>query len=385
MSKDRSGSASLRLVASDRDTDAQLYRGIEADGPDAALLRAVIDSSPDCIKVIELDGTLSFMNANGCSAMEIDDFCPLKGEPWDLFWPRSVQGDVLDAVRTARDGRVARFEAYCPTAKGTPRWWDVSVAPVRGADGRVARMVSVSRDVTERVHRENRLRLQEIEMQQLAQDQARRLEAQSAELASKDLEMREVDHRMKNSLAMLSGLLKLEQRRTDDEAARATLRAAAARVATIASVHEQLYRDADDGLALGDYLDALVRDLVASLSTDGEIAVEVESDPIVLPGGQALTLGLAVVELVMNAIRHGDFSDTCAIEVACRRHGDTLRLSVGDNGCGLPDDFEPSLSKGLGMRVVRSGVAKLGGELSFANRSGGGAEFTICWPDGARP
>ena len=126
-----------------------------------AFLSSVLDASTDCVKVVERDGSLTFMNANGRCLMEIDDFDVIKGAEWAALWPEDGQDKVRQAVATALTGRDARFEAFCPTAKGTPKWWDVAVAPVLDASGRVARLVSASRDVTKRKKVEADLRAAE--------------------------------------------------------------------------------------------------------------------------------------------------------------------------------------------------------------------------------
>jgi PAS domain S-box-containing protein len=123
-----------------------------------AFLRSVLDASADCIKVIELGGSLSYMNINGQCAMEIDDFGAVAGAQWTALWPAESAGLVRQSVEQARAGRNSRFEAFCPTAKGTPRWWDVSVAPILNLNGEPARIVSVSRDITQRWLGEERLK-----------------------------------------------------------------------------------------------------------------------------------------------------------------------------------------------------------------------------------
>lgn len=113
-------------------------------------LNSVLQASVDCIKLIELDGRLSFMNANGLCLMEIDDFAAVSGAFWWDLWPAESAEIVRSAVEAAREGRPMRFEAYCPTAKGRPRWWDVAVAPIVDETGAVTRLSSISRDITER-------------------------------------------------------------------------------------------------------------------------------------------------------------------------------------------------------------------------------------------
>jgi PAS domain S-box-containing protein len=120
-------------------------------------LRSVLDASLDCIKVVELDGRLTYMNANGLCAMEIDDFAQVSNACWWDLWPADGAIDIKNAIEAGRKGQPTRFEAFCPTAKGTPKWWDVSVSPVRDDSGRIGHLVSISRDITDRKRAEEAL------------------------------------------------------------------------------------------------------------------------------------------------------------------------------------------------------------------------------------
>lgn len=120
-------------------------------------LRSVLDASLDCIKVVDLDGRLTYMNANGLCAMEIDDFSQVSNACWWDLWPAEGAIDIKNAIEAGRKGEPTRFEAFCPTAKGTPKWWDVSVSPVRDDSGRVNHLVSISRDITDRKRAEEAL------------------------------------------------------------------------------------------------------------------------------------------------------------------------------------------------------------------------------------
>ncbi|MFC0678822.1 PAS domain S-box protein [Lysobacter korlensis] len=112
----------------------------------------LFEASPDCVKLLDLDGRLLQMNRNGMCAMEIDDFGPLCGQEWTSLWPEEGRAALTAAVAEARQGRSRRLTAFCPTQKGTPRWWDVTVAPVPAGDGEPQSILSVSRDITE-LHR----------------------------------------------------------------------------------------------------------------------------------------------------------------------------------------------------------------------------------------
>ncbi|WP_161668830.1 PAS domain S-box protein [Kallotenue papyrolyticum] len=126
-------------------------------------LRRMIESSTDCIKVLDLEGRLLAISSGGQRLMEIDDLQACLQSEWVSFWQGPLQATVRAAIATARAGGVGRFSGFCPTMKGTPKWWDVVVTPMLGADGQPQQLLAVSRDISERVQAEQRLqRLQTV-------------------------------------------------------------------------------------------------------------------------------------------------------------------------------------------------------------------------------
>ena len=116
-----------------------------------ALGLQLFESSPDCVKLLSNEGAVLAMNRNGMCAMEIDDFSPFSGAAWRSLWPRESQAGIDAAVALARAGGTGQVKAFCLTAKGSPRWWDVVVTAVHGDDGRVQNLLAVSRDVSAQV------------------------------------------------------------------------------------------------------------------------------------------------------------------------------------------------------------------------------------------
>lgn len=130
--------------------------------------RSVLESSLDCVKILNLKGQLLFMNGPGMRLLDIEDFGAIRGQSWPALLPEPAASEAKRAITAARKGQSARFISACPTVKGLPKWWDILVSPVRGADGQVVRLLAVSRDVTELRRKEEELRATQAEALRLA-------------------------------------------------------------------------------------------------------------------------------------------------------------------------------------------------------------------------
>jgi formate hydrogenlyase transcriptional activator len=119
----------------------------------------LIACSRDCIKVLDLDARLLFMNQGGMQVLEICDLTPFLNNCWIEFWEGADRDKALAAIETARQGGVGRFTGYFETRiHREPRWWDVVVNPIRDAAGTPIQLLAVSRDVTEQKLSDDALR-----------------------------------------------------------------------------------------------------------------------------------------------------------------------------------------------------------------------------------
>jgi len=112
-------------------------------------LRRMIESSRDCIKVLDLDGRITWVNAGGLAQMDAEESA-FVGRSYLDFWNQPEREAAHHALLAARAGSTARFEGCCPTAAGTLKWWDEIVAPILGPDGKAQKVLVASRDVSER-------------------------------------------------------------------------------------------------------------------------------------------------------------------------------------------------------------------------------------------
>ena len=135
-----------------------------SDGPtspvpslDLETLNAAVQESSDCIKLLDLGARLLSMNAGGMEVMEIDDFSVCQNLLWPEFWDGEGRAQVEAALERARAGQRSAFEGRASTFRGTPRWWEVRVAPIFGELGQVKQILAISRDITARKRAEEQL------------------------------------------------------------------------------------------------------------------------------------------------------------------------------------------------------------------------------------
>ena len=204
----------------------------------------------------------------------------------------------------------------------------------------------------------------------------------SAALVQKDLLAAEVDHRVKNSLQIVAGVLQMQARRAEDDGARAALEETHARVMSVARVHDSLQGTDDaEAIDLGSSLRQLCDDLAIGVGGRG-ISIELDAErEVMVPSRIAVALALITTELVINALKYAYADADGVIKVALRRaEPEGLRLVVCDEGRGLPPDWQTrprSAAGGLGMRVVAALLQQIGSRLDVESSPGHGACFTV--------
>ena len=117
----------------------------------------ILNSSRDCTVVLDIEGHTLFVSPGGIVAMEIDDVEAILGLSWLRVWRDADHAAACAALAAACAGGTGRFQGFCATHKGTPKWWDVVISPIAGADGSPVQLVSVGRDITELKQTEQRL------------------------------------------------------------------------------------------------------------------------------------------------------------------------------------------------------------------------------------
>lgn len=315
----------------------------EASGlPLAGVALGLFDQSDDCIKLVDLAGRLQFMNCNGRQAMEIDDMSVVSGCSWEEMWPLESRFFVQEALARAKSGALTRFEAFCPTAKGTPKWWEVTVSPVRNEDGSVAAILSSSRDVTERKHNEDAL----------------------AAVAD------EMKHRLRNAYTV-SAAVSLVMAKAEPQH-KAFANELANRLARLSEVQTSLV-DASD-IKLADLIAKVLR------AFEGNQEVIIGQMPDVrLAEKPARALALVLGELATNSLKHGSLAGRGSVAVDASIDEGQLKLLWRETHLGSDRTLEtPKSSGGAGQQIMTRILASVGGHISAEPTAAGyGATVTM--------
>ena len=241
------------------------------------LMISLLEQSQDCVKLLDTDGKLGFMNRNGRCSLEIDDFCAVEGQHWWNLWPDEAKPVVRRAVEDAKNGKDSRFEAFCPTIKGTPRWWDVTVSPVRDNAGTIFQLVSFSRDVTEQVKAREALEILALEMR----------------------------HRLRNAFTVSSAIALVSAKVAPEHSDFA--RDLANRYAALAQAQTQMLERPDQALALSDLLEIMTAPYaLIDWDCPPDLPVDERNAKVV-----ALTIG----ELATNSMKYGALSCSNAVQL----------------------------------------------------------------------
>lgn len=203
----------------------------------------------------------------------------------------------------------------------------------------------------------------------------------SKALDEKDALLRELQHRVKNNLAMMTSMVQLEMRRTDDDTTRAALARIRDRINSSANLYAMIFETGNtQNVRCDEYVRRIVTALSASYHSDAvDVLLEIQNEPAEIDAKRAVPFGLIANELVTNAFKYA-FVDgrKGVVIVRVSSSGGYVGLEVADNGIGLSDDCIMERSKGLGMKLVDMLTKQLGGTITFERE--GGTTFRISIP-----
>ncbi|WP_424358375.1 sensor histidine kinase [Methanocella sp. MCL-LM] len=245
-----------------------------------------------------------------------------------------------------------------------PRWLDIRTSPLPAGDEGGSGSLVVMRDITEQKRSHEALRAEMLERKR-AEEQIR------VSLREKEVLLKEVHHRVKNNLQIISSLLSLQSGNAGEESTDA-LRESQNRIKTMALIHEKLYSSPDlSHIDFGEYAASLTAYLAQYYAASPGIAITIDIEDISLGIDQAIPSGLIINELISNSLKYA-FKDGSrgTIYIGMTRDGNTYTLRVSDDGAGLPRGLDFRNPASLGLQLVNTLVDQLEGTIELDNTAG---------------
>lgn len=327
--------------------------------------RELLEAAPDAMVVAGADGVIRLVNRR---LLELFGYEPdeLEGRARiEILVPERYRQIHVDqrkgyfhAPRTRPMG--TGLELYGRRRDGTEFPVDISLSPMQTDLGTLS--IAAVRDISDRKLVETRLR---------------------SSLEEKEVLLKEVHHRVKNNLQIVSSMLNLQIGQLSDPEAIRLLKESLSRVRSIGLLHEQLYQANDVArVDIGGYLRELAGGLFAAYGVSpDEIVLSVQTEDVTLGLDAAMSCGLIVNELVSNSLKHAFPGGRRGhVAVSLRREGQTVVLEVSDDGVGLPAELDPRDPPTLGLELVGILSEQLGGVIDVDRRAG--TSIGIRFPEG---
>lgn len=335
----------------------QLREAQEAQAREARFLYTIIENTANPVAYLDRDLNLVRVNSAAAESVKLPREEIIGRNLLSLF-PGSELGKVEHVRDTGEPVMCRETRSTLGADEQHPvRYWDWSLMPVKDDRGEVEGLVFSAVEVTEQVEARERMVT------------AERTRAEVAETLAE-----EINHRMKNNLFLLAGLLGMQKDRLPAASfAAETLQVATARLLTFATVHEQLYLRRKETL---DILDAIkqIADVDRESLARGHVRMSVTGTPVEYGSRAGSAICVIANELITNAIKYGSAGPEgeLAVEVEVRQEGDELRLSVWNSGNPVPPGFDTGTEGTSGLSIVETvAMEQYGGRLSIRGERGG--------------
>jgi PAS domain S-box-containing protein len=334
--------------------------------------RNIIESSDDCVKVLDLDGRIQYMSPSGQRALEMTDQSQFLNKLWVELWNQEDYARAQDALETARIGGVGCFQGDSFTMNGTKKSWDVRITPALDRKGKIERLVAVSRDITE-------LRT------------AQQLAIQSEKLAGAGRVAATIAHEINNPLEAVTNFIYLALTAEGlPEAVSRHLEIADRELARVSQIAQQtlgFYRDTSSVRRIS--LANLIRDVLVVYERKlayKQIETAVSISPELELYGRQGELRQALSNLLTNAIDASRPGGKIWLRARPSRrwnHGgeEGVRITLADNGSGMSSEVQKRIfvpffttkaevGTGIGLWATKTLIEQQGGTLRFRSRQG---------------
>jgi len=315
-------------------------------------LNAIIESGSHIIWTVDKNLRLSTFNKNyahqllkqsGIEAqvgVSVFAFDSQSSEPYDNFWIKKYE--------SAFAGNPQYLETEFINKNGEESWREIYLNPIFNENGDVLEVSGIGHDITEKKQSEAKIR---------------------KSLQEKEILLKEVHHRVKNNLQVISSILNLQSSYVKDEGTLSILKESQNRIKSMAFIHESLYQTKDfSSINFSEYIINLSQNLIHSYSNfDREIKLNLDIQNVFLNLDLAIPCGLIINEIVSNALKHAFVEKKEGGEVSIKMKivEDDLILLIGDNGKGLPKHIDYRNTESLGLQLVVTLTDQLSGTIEL--------------------
>ena len=322
-------------------------------------MQATINAIPDLMFEVDEEGRFYDYNAPYPDALYVPPERFI-GKTVEEVLPSEVAARIMEALKEAAEKGIHRGMTYQITLPDGKKYYELSIAK-KTTPNSEPHYIALARDITERKEAN----------QQIAKA-----------LKEKEILIKEIHHRVKNNLIVMSSLLNLQADYVKDKASYGMFMESKDRARSMALIHERLYQSADlREIDFGDYIRSLAMELYRTYVSNPEIIkINLDLESVMVDINTAIPCGLIINELVTNAFKHA-FPQNITGEVNIKFHtkdGNCI-LKVSDNGIGLPHDIDLKNSESLGLKLVNVLAGQIDGEIKI--NADQGTMFRIDFPE----
>lgn len=313
---------------------------------DMVIITKASKSAPLEAKIVFVNK--AFTNFTGYSASEV------KGKSPDfLHGPDTSEQVLAKTAGRIKNLKPLRVEFINYKRDGSSYWVELDMVPFPSEQEDEMYWVGINRNISRRKKAEQQIK---------------------ESLKEKEVMLAEIHHRVKNNLAVISGLLDLQAFNEENQEVIRKLQESQSRIQSIAMVHEKLYQsDSLSSIEMNTYIDQLT-DYISQVfvKENTEITIRNKAEPIALEISQAIPCGLILNELITNAYKHAFTGrDQGLVEVSVQKEGDKIQVMVRDDGVGLPEEFSLASTNSLGMTLVETLISQLEADYEIKSKGEG--------------
>ncbi|MGH8056239.1 MAG: sensor histidine kinase, partial [Candidatus Entotheonellia bacterium] len=329
-------------------------------------LRALIEAEPECVMLVGCDGEVLEMNPAGLAMIEAEHTLAIVGHSLDPIVTPAYREAFRALVHRVCEGQTGTLEFEIIGLRGSYRWLEMRAVPFRNASEDTLVLLGITRDITQRKAAEERI---------------------LGALREKEVLLKEIHHRVKNNLQIVSSLLSLQANQIQDQQAREMLKETQRRVKSMSFIHERLYRSSNLAqIDFAEYIRELANDLLHSYHISADrITLGLTLADALLSIETALPCGLILNELISNCLKHAfpaGRTGEIRIELHSRPDG-MFVLTVSDNGIGLPQGLDFRTTTSLGLQLVVTLTEQVRGTIELDRHEG--TTFRLLFAEPAHP